>query len=477
MEGSKETFSDFDNISCLFFYTEEIRMELKKNQLIPLTITGVTAEGAGVGKYEGMAVFVPMTAPGDQIQAKIVKVLPRYAFGIIDQLLVPSEQRVEPDCPVFAQCGGCCYRHISYEAEAALKSQRVKDTLERIAQIPNPNLEPILAAPSRNGYRNKALLPLEKGKDGSLRMGFYAVHSHRVVDCPYCQLQPKEFNTVMEVFRKWSEQYGDPIYDESTHQGVMRRLYIRKAEATGELMVCPVVNGNGLHHEKELLSMLQEAVPNLTSFIINTQRERTNVALGKKCRTVFGKDWIEDTLCGLQFQISPLSFYQVNRTQAQRLYEKAAEYAALTGEETLLDLYCGTGTIGLSMAHKVKRLIGVEIIPDAVENAKRNAKLNGITNSTFYCADAAKAAEDFAKQGIKPDVIIIDPPRKGCGPGLVDTIAGFAPKRVVYVSCDPATLARDLKQFAVLGYHMVKGCAADLFPGTAHVETVCLLER
>ena len=450
---------------------------LRKNDLIDIDITGMTAQGAGVGHWEGMAVFTPLTAPGDRARVRVVKVAKSYAFGRLEELLSPSPDRVEPDCPCFAQCGGCCYRHIRYEAELNIKEARVRDALERIGGFSGLPMRPILGAASRDGYRNKALLPLGVKKDGSLSMGFYAVNSHRIVDCQRCLLQPEEFNRAMEAFRQWAAAYGDPVYDEGSHSGKMRRLYLRMGEQSGQMLACVVVNGNGLHHEQELVEQLKAAVPGLASVVINSNRERTNVALGKKCRTIYGTDTIEDRLCGLRFQLSPLSFYQVNRGQAERLYGLAGEYAQLTGEELLLDLYCGAGTIGLSLAGKARRLLGVEIIPEAVENARENARLNGIENGEFFCGDAAEAAQMLAQRGERPDVIVLDPPRKGCSPELVETVAQFGPRRVVYVSCDPATLARDLKLFAQLGYPPVEAAPVDMFPGTAHVETVVLLSK
>jgi len=452
-------------------------MDLKKNDITELSITGMTAEGMGAGRCQGLAVFVPLTAPGDVIRAKIVKTAKNYAYGRLEEVLTPSPDRIEPDCPVFAQCGGCCYRHISYEAELKIKTDRVRDALTRIGGFDSLPLRPILGAGSRDGYRNKALLPLGEKKDGTLAMGFYAVNSHRIVDCESCRLQPEEFNAAMKAFRKWAAKYGDPLYNEKNHSGQMRRLYLRKGEKTGEIMACVVVNGNGLHHERELVSALQEAVPGLTSVVINSNRDKTNVALGKKCRTAWGSDVIRDALCGLTFRLSPLSFYQVNRRQAERLYEKAAEYAALTGKETLLDLYCGAGTIGLSMAENAKKLIGVEIVPEAVENARQNAADNGITNAEFLCGDASQAAAELARRGEKPDVIVLDPPRKGCARGLIETVVSFSPERIVYVSCDPATLARDLKCFAELGYPPVEATPVDMFPATAHVETAALCRK
>lgn len=452
-------------------------MRLTKNQIISLPFTGMTAQGAAVGKYQGMAVFVPLGAPGDEALVKIVKVSKNYAFGRLEELLSPSPDRVEPDCPYFAQCGGCCYRHIRYEAELQIKTERVRDALARIGGFPALPLKPILRADSRSGYRNKALLPLGRDKSGNLTMGFYALNSHRIIDCESCRLQPEEFNAAMKAFREWAAKYGDPIYDETAHSGRMRRLYLRRGEKSGETMACVVVNGNGLHHEQELTAMLRGAVPGLSSVIINSNREKTNVALGKKCRTAWGNDTIRDTLCDLEFRLSPLSFYQVNRTQAERLYKKAAEYAALTGSETLLDLYCGAGTIGLSMAKNAKKLIGVEIVPEAIENAKENAAHNGIGNAEFLCGDAAQAAKELSRRGERPDVILLDPPRKGCDRSLIETVASFSPKRIVYVSCDPATLARDLNYFAELGYPPIEAAPVDMFPGTAHVETVVWMSK
>lgn len=451
-------------------------MELSKNQYVEMEFTGMGADGSAVGRYEGEAVFVPMGAPGDRALVKIVKAAKTHAFGRLEKILEPAPCRVEPDCPVYRLCGGCCYRHITYEEELRIKERKVRDALERIGGIEEPPLEPIIGAKSREGYRNKALLPIGKGPEG-IELGFYARNSHRIVPCESCKLHPEEFDLAMKAFREWAGEYGDPVYDEASHSGRMRRLFLRKAEATGEMMVCVVVNGSGLRHEQELVRAMRGAVPGLASLVINSNRERTNVALGGSCRTVWGKDSIRDRLCGLEFEISPLSFYQVNRAQTEKLYGLAAEYAAPGREDLVMDLYCGTGTIGLSMAGSAGKVIGVEVQPQAVENARENAKRNGLDNAEFMCADAAEAAGELERRGLRPGIVVLDPPRKGCGPQLVDTVVRMAPQRVVYVSCDPATLARDLKQFAGKGYGMVKGRPVDMFPGTGHVETVCLLSK
>ena len=450
-------------------------MKLEKNNIVPLEITAMTSDGSGIGKIDGMAVFVPLTAVGDKIDAKIVKVAKNYAFGIVDKLLEPSPDRVQSDCPYFNKCGGCVYRHMTYESECKIKESRVRDAIERIGGLPGFTIEPIMSAENRLHYRNKAQLPLGLDRDGKLTMGFYAKHSHRIIDTAECLLQPKVFTSVMEVFRSWFEKFGDTVYSEENHRGVLRHLYIRQGEDTGEIMVCVVINSKTLKNADKLAEMFREAVPAVTSLIININEDNTNVILGEKCYKVFGADTISDRLCGLKFHLSPLSFYQVNRNQAERLYKKAEEYAALTGAESVLDLYCGTGTIGLSMAHKAKKLIGVEIIPSAIENAKVNALENGIANAEFICGDASKAAEILRERGEKPDVVILDPPRKGCDPTLIDTVVKMAPKKIVYVSCDPATLARDIKLFTAEFYKLEKLTPCDLFPATAHVESVALM--
>ncbi len=452
-------------------------MPLQKNQIIEIRFTGMNAEGLAVGRHQGEAVFVPLGAPGDLAKVKIVKAGKTYAFGRLEQLLEPAACRVEPNCPVYAQCGGCCYRHISYEAELEIKTQRVRDALDRIGGFRDLPMQPILPSPCQDGYRNKALLPIGTDSDGKMELGFYARNSHRIVDCTECRLQPEEFNRAMEAFRQWAAQWGDPVYQETRHVGRMRRLFLRRGEATGQVMACVVVNGNGLHHEEELVAALRGAVPGISSVVINPNRERTNVALGKKCRTVWGKRGITDRLCGREFFISPLSFYQVNRAQAERLYQLAAEYADLREGELLLDLYCGTGTIGLSMLPPGGRLIGVEAVPQAVEDARENSRHNGIKHAEFLCGDAAWAAQELAKRGERPDVVVLDPPRKGCGQKLAEIVAGFAPRRVVYISCDPATLARDLKFFAGLGYLPQEATPVDMFPKTAHVETIVLIQK
>ena len=450
---------------------------MKKNDIVKIKITSATAEGSGVGKTEdNIVVFVPMTAIGDEIEARILKVKKTYAFGKIEKIITPSSARISPDCPNFSKCGGCVWRHISYDEELKIKSQKVRDAVERIGGI-STEFRPIIGSERVNRYRNKAQFPVGKDKEGGAVIGFYAFHSHRIIDCDDCALQPEIFKTVMDVTRDFIERTNTDIYDESTGKGRLRHLYIRLGEVTNELMVCYVVNGNGLKQEDMLVKMLRESLPNLKTVVFNSNREKTNVILGNKNRVAYGKGYITDVLCRLKFKISPFSFWQVNRAQAEKLYSKAKEYAKLSGDEVLLDLYCGTGTIGLTMAQDCKQLVGVEIVEDAVNDAKANAEANEINNARFICADAPTAAEQLRKEGTAPDVVILDPPRKGCGEELVKTIRKMNPKRVVYVSCDPATLARDLKYFSENGYitHEVTPC--DMFPRTAHCESVALLTK
>lgn len=452
-------------------------MELQKNQVVPLEITGYTADGSGVGHYNGIAVFVPRAAAGDRIEAKILKTAKSFAYGKIERIVSPSADRIPVDCPQFSRCGGCVFRHISYEAELRAKQQRVQDALERIAGFRFAVLKPIVGARNPDRYRNKAQLPIGDGPDGKIRMGFYAARSHRIIDCAECLLQPEEFALAVSAFQEWEHSTCDSVYNGSTGRGALRHLFLRKAEATGEVMACVVVNGNGVHNEPELAALLQRKVPGLASVAVNSNREKTNVILGRKCRTVWGSDFITDRLCGLSFRISPLSFYQVNPRQAERLYGLAGQYAGLTGREAVLDLYCGTGTIGLSMAKDAGRVIGVEIVEQAVGDAKKNAAENGIGNAEFLCADAVKATDLLKSRGIRPDVVVLDPPRKGCDPALIATVAQMAPARVVYVSCDPATLARDLKLFAQYGFKTMEVTPVDMFPRTAHVECVALMSK
>ncbi len=454
-------------------------MTLKKNDITTLSITGMTAEGNGVGHIEegadqGVAVFVPFTAIGDIVRCRIVKVEKRFAYGIVDELLVPSADRCAPDCRVFGKCGGCVYRHMNYDAELRVKARRVEDAFARIGGL-LPSMRPIVGSERTDGYRNKAQYPIGGTAQNPI-IGFFAPRSHRVIDERRCALQPPVFGEIVDRVAHWIREANVTPYDERSHRGLLRHIYLRQAEKTGEIMVCLVCTSGKLPAADKLVNSLRK-VAGVTSISVNINRQQTNVILGDDTFPLFGGITITDELCGMRFSLSPRSFYQVNRDQAERLYTLAAEAADLRSDDILLDLYCGTGTIGLSMARRVKQLIGVEIVVPAVEDAKRNPAANGIDNARFLCADAAQAAERLETEGLRPTVVVLDPPRKGCDRALIETVKRMGPDRVVYVSCDPATLARDCAIFAELGYRTEHVTPVDMFPRTAHVESVARLTR
>ncbi len=448
--------------------------QFQKNQCYTLTITGISNEGNGVGKIDGFTVFVPFTAVGDVIRVRLVKVLKHYAFGKVEELLTPSPDRIPADCGAYPKCGGCSLRQMSYESELQVKDQWVRDAFQRIGGL-SPDFQPILGSESCEGYRNKAQYPFGVDAAGQVTAGFYGRHSHRVVDCPACALQPPVFSEILYAVREFVEHRNIPIYDEQTGKGLLRNLYLRRGEETGEVMVCLVATDAQIPHIGELDRLLREKFPNIASICVNVNKKNTNVILGDQYVFVSGKERITDRMCGVQVEISPASFYQVNHAQAQRLYRIAEEYAAFTGEEVLLDLYCGVGSIGLSMAERVSRLVGVEVVPSAVENARRNAQKSGIRNARFLCADAGAAAAQLAREGLRPDVVIVDPPRKGCSQDVLQAIVQMAPSRVVMISCNPSTAARDCASLRELGYQAETVRAVDLFPRTSHVECVVKL--
>lgn len=450
----------------------EERFKMLKNQEIVLEIADITNEGSGVGKYEGMAVFVPLTAVGDIAKVKILKVKKNYAFGKLIEIIKPSSDRIEPDCPVFNKCGGCVFRHINYNAECKIKEKKVYEAIKRIGGV-DLKPQPIIYCKETQFYRNKAQFPIDLfGK-----AGFYAFHSHRIIPCNNCNLQPQVFSQIVEVCEKWIEEKSISIYDERFHSGLLRHIYLRMAEQTGEIMLTLVINGDTLPQAESLVSVVSSNFKSVKSIQININKEDTNVVLGKECRVIYGSSYINDILCGVKVRLSPLSFYQVNKKMTELLYEKACDYAEPDGKN-ILDLYCGAGTIGLSMAKKAKSIIGVEIVPEAIEDAIFNAEQNNIKNTRFICTDAQNAVKILKQEGIQPDTVIVDPPRKGCSIEVIDTICNsFLPERVVYVSCDPATLARDIKIFLKNGYDLKEYTPCDLFPRTSHVETVALLYR
>ncbi len=448
---------------------------IKKNNIIDLKIENCTLGGSGVGRYDGMAIFVPGAVDGDEIKAHILKVKSSYAFAKIHEIVTPSSKRTESACPVFLKCGGCSFMHIDYSEEAKIKEEHVKDCFKKFAGF-EPTFEEMIKAENVLRYRNKAQYPVRQNGD-NVDIGFYAPHSHRVVNCEDCLLEPKEFADILEVIKGHIIKNNISCYNEEDNTGLIRHIFLRKGERSGEIMVCPVINGNFVPKQNELVEKLIASSENIKSIIINKNKKATNVVLGEECETIYGKDYITDTLCGLEFRISPLSFYQVNTSQAEKLYNKAKEFANLSGDETVIDLYCGTGTIGLTVAKDVKEVIGVEIVEQAVEDAYKNAEINGISNARFICADAFEAARQLENEGVKPDVIILDPPRKGCSPQVIETVVRMSPDKVVYISCDPATLARDCKTFDENGYEVKRITTVDLFARTSHVECVVLMSR
>ncbi|MGN0614079.1 MAG: 23S rRNA (uracil(1939)-C(5))-methyltransferase RlmD [Porcipelethomonas sp.] len=448
---------------------------MKKNEIVRLEITDITSEGNGVGKAEGMAVFVPETATGDIIEAKIVKVLKSYAYGIVHEILTPSPDRIAPDCPYFPKCGGCSFRHISYESEMRLKEKFVYDAFTRIGKI-NTEFMPILGCGHPDRYRNKAQYPV--GLSGGKNIcGFYAKRSHRIICGTDCRLLPEIFSEIAEFIIGYTNENGISGYDEVSGKGLLRHIFIRQGYHSGEIMVCLIVTRSAPLKFSGLCHMLTERFSQIKSIVMNINPENTNVILGKKTVVLSGKESITDTMCRNEADISPEAFYQVNTPQAEKLYRQAEEFAKLSGRELLLDLYCGAGTIGLSMAHKAKKLIGVEIVSQAVENARKNAQRNGIDNAEFICADAGTAARKLAAEGIKPDVIILDPPRKGCDHQTLGAAVEMNPERIVMISCNPATAARDCAFLVENGYMTKRVRAVDLFPRTGHVECVVLMSR
>lgn len=448
---------------------------LEKNQLHDVEITAITSEGSGVCRVDNMAIFVPETAVGDIVRIKIVKVLKSYAFGIVSEILTPSADREERPCTAYHKCGGCVFRHLSYRAECNAKNTMIKDAFSRIGGL-DPEYDDFIAAENSDRYRNKAQYPLAY-IDGKAVCGFYAPRSHRVIPLTDCPLQPQIFGRILELVLAYINEKKLSVYDEKSNTGILRHIYIRQGAYSNEIMLCIVARKNISRQLNSLCSKIVEKFPDIRSIVLNINRNKTNVILGEQCITLWGSDIIYDTMCGNKIEISPLSFYQINTRQAEKLYSKALEYASPAPSDIIADLYCGAGTIGLSMAHKVNKLIGIEIIPSAIENAEKNAVNNHIGNADFYCGDAGKIFAELYTQGLKPDIIIVDPPRKGCSEDTLTAILNSFPSKIVMISCNPSTAARDAKFLSQHGYSINKVCGADLFPGTRHVECVVLMSK
>ena len=452
-------------------------MEYRKNDIVTLEIVDCGTDGEGIGKADGFTVFVKDAVIGDTVTAKIMKAKKNYGYGRLMEILKTSPYRVDPICPSARQCGGCQLQAVSYEEQKAFKEKKLRGHLERIGGFKELPMEPLIGMDEPYHYRNKAQFPVGRNKEGRIVTGFYAGRTHAIIENRDCALGIPQNKEVLDRVIAHMEKYNIAPYDEMTGKGLVRHIFVRYGFFTGELMVCLIINGQDLPHQKELVEKLDE-IPGMTSISLNINKKRNNVILGDKVKTIWGKEYITDKIGDISYEISPLSFFQVNPHQTWKLYSKALEYADLHGEETVWDLYCGIGTISLFLAQKAKFVRGVEIVPAAIEDARRNAHLNEIDNVEFFVGKAEEVLpREYEKNGVYADVIVVDPPRKGCDEMLLKTILKMQPKRVVYVSCDSATLARDLRFLCDNGYELKKVCGVDQFPQTVHVETVCLLSK
>lgn len=463
---------------------------IEKGQIYELKIDDMSSEGHGIGRIEGMAVFVGGTVVGDIVKAELTKLKKNYAFGRLTEIVEPSPDRVAASCRYSADCGGCSLQAMSYEGQLRLKRKMVTDKLIRIGGIEGPLVHETIGMYIPQRYRNKAQFPVgEAGGTDRAAVGFYKAKSHQVVNCDQCLIQSEPAEVLAKVLREYMRTDHVTAYDEKTGKGLIRHLVVKTAFGTGEVMAILVINGKGLPNGEKLVYMMDDAVSglgpdpvtgteySLESVVLNINKKKTSEIMGEDCITLAGKPTILEQAGGLKFEISPLSFYQVNPVQMVKLYDKALEYVALTGEETVLDLYCGVGTIGLYCASRAKKVIGIESVKAAVIDANRNAVINGIVNAEFICGRAEEELPKLVAQGVTADVIILDPPRAGCDPALLDAVVQARPDRIVYVSCDPATLARDIKILSDKGYRFIEAQPVDMFPHTGHVEVIILLQR
>ena len=450
---------------------------LKKNDQVEIKIEDIGSEGEGIGRHEGYTLFVKDTVMGDRALVQVMKTGKTYGYARLVKLLEPSGFRVEPRCPIAARCGGCQLMHVDYAKQLEYKEDKVRNCLARIGGFTEIPMEPICGMKEPYYYRNKSQYPVGKNKDGSIVIGFYAGRTHSIIDTSHCYIGAKVNEEIIATVRSFIEKYQLEPYEEELHKGLIRHILTRVGFRTGEVMVCLVINGKELPHQKELVDSLR-MIEGMKSICLNVNKEKTNVILGERIIPLWGEPFITDYIGDIKYQISPLSFYQVNPVQTKKLYDLALDYADLHGEETVWDIYCGIGTISLFLAQKAKKVYGVEIVPQAIEDAKKNAAINNITNTEFFVGAAEEVLpKKYKEEKIYADVIVVDPPRKGCDQSLLDTILAMAPKRVVYVSCDPATLARDLKYLCEKDYDLKKVRAVDQFGHSTHVETVVLLER
>ncbi|MFS0674509.1 23S rRNA (uracil(1939)-C(5))-methyltransferase RlmD [Ornithinibacillus sp. 179-J 7C1 HS] len=450
---------------------------VKKNETVTIRFEDLTHEGNGVGKIDGYPLFVPYGLPGEEATVKVVKVNKNFGFGKLLEVNNPSPERVEPPCDVFYKCGGCQVQHMSYNLQLSMKQQQVKNVLRKIARLEHVPVHPTIGMEDPWRYRNKVAIPVGE-KDGELITGFYQMRSHQIIeDMDTCVVQEDLNDRMVEAVRRIANRVGIESYDEKSHTGVLRHIMVRTGQETKETMIVLITRTKELPHAKEFIRELTETYPNVKSIIHNINSARTNVILGDKTKVLWGQEYIYDSIGPIRFAISAKSFYQVNPTQTKRLYEKALEYAAISEEDTVIDAYCGIGTISLFLAQKAKKVYGVEIVPEAIDDARVNAKLNGMTNTEFEVGTAEEVMPKWKEEGLKPDVIVVDPPRKGCDEGLLNAMIEMGPKRIVYVSCNPSTLARDLRILEDGGYETKEVQPVDMFPQSMHIESVAWLEK
>ncbi len=459
---------------------------MKKNDVVEVKIEDIGTSGEGIGRYEGMTLFIKDALVGDTVKAGIMKLKKTYGYARLIEIIEPSPDRVTPKCELSRKCGGCQIQALSYERQLTFKEHKIKNNLMRIGGFTEEQIDavmqPVIGMENPYHYRNKAQFPIGTDKDGNPVAGFYAGRTHSIIPVTNCYLGVDVNEQILQIVLAFLRKYQIPAYDEQTGNGIVRHVLTRYGFTTKELMVCIVINADTLPHAEELVAELTK-LEGMTSISVNVNKKQTNVILGDTVKTLWGKSYITDYIGDVKYQISPLSFYQVNPVQTKKLYQTALEYAGLTGEETVWDLYCGIGTISLFLAKQAKKVYGVEIVPQAIADAKNNAKINGITNAEFFVGKAEEVYPDVVRQMQErgqqayADVIVVDPPRKGCEESLLAAMVQMQPERIVYVSCDSATLARDLKYLCAQGYKLEKVQGVDQFCHTVHVETVCLLSR
>lgn len=454
----------------------KINIPVSLGQIIDINITGLGSSGEGVGKHQGFTVFVPGALPQEQVKVIINVVKKNYASGRMVELLAASPYRVEPGCPVYKECGGCQLQHLAYAGQLQVKQEQVQAAISRIGHL-DLQVLPVLGCNNPWNYRNKMQFPAAMNTEGVLNIGCYATATHSVVDTDGCMIQKEANNQILLTVRKWMQRFNISAYDEKTGKGLVRHVMGRVGVHSGQIMAVLVTSAYDIPHRKELIEWLQKYVPGLVSIVQNINKKPTNIVMGPKSRVLWGREHLQDSLGALQFNISAQSFFQVNSEQAEKLYNKALEFAGLSGRETVIDVYCGTGTISLYLAKHAQRVYGIEIVAPAIADAKVNMENNGCTNAEFILGDAAQELPKLLNRGVKPDVIVVDPPRAGCEERVLEAMAGVGPERIVYVSCNPASLARDLAYLEAHGYKALVAQPVDMFPMTSHVETVVLLNK